>query len=170
MCKLIVPGMVSAVSLSESLFVVRPENLLVDANSPCAGVIVPNVRHLWYASWMNGLKFIHVWSAMGLQSQSLRSCWYNPQRAMRSSALIRSCWVVYGFLARVAISWTSVHLLNRISAGGSCGLYGAKNVMLFWRMASGVGLPYVVVSWLKMPRWTLSSSFLLLVELLAVQL
>jgi hypothetical protein len=30
-------------------------------------------------------------------------------------------------------------------------LYGAKNVMLFWRMASGVGLPYyVVASWSKM--------------------
>ena len=59
--------------------------------------------------------------------------------------------MVYGFLARVAISWTLVHLLKRIS-GGSSGLYGALNVMLFWRMASGVGFPYVVASWSNMFR------------------
>jgi len=50
--------------------------------------------------------------------------------------------VVYGFLASVAISWMSVHRLNRIS-GGSCGLYAAKKLTLFWRIASGVGLPYI---------------------------
>ena len=150
MCELIVPVMVSAVSSSDSSSVVRPANLLFCVNPPCAAVIVPDVRRCWwYSSWMNSLKLIHVCSAMGLHYQSLRSRWYNPQCAMRSGALIRSCWVEYGFLARVVISWTSVHHLKRIS-GRSCGLYGAKKVMLFWCMASGVGLPYVFASWLKM--------------------
>ena len=31
-------------------------------------------------------------------------------------------------------------------------MYGAKNVMLFLRMASGVGFPYVVASWSNMLR------------------
>jgi len=59
--------------------------------------------------------------------------------------------VVYGFLASVAISWTSVHHLNRI-LGGSYGLYTAKKLMLFWRIASGVGLPYADAIWSKMSR------------------
>ena len=126
--------MISAVSLLESLFVMRLANLLVGANPPCADVIVPDVRHRWYNYWMHGLKLIHVWSAMGLRSQSSTSRWF--------STLIRSCWVVYGFFASVTISWTSVHCLKRI-CGGSCRLYDTKNVMLFWCMASGVGLPHV---------------------------
>ena len=59
--------------------------------------------------------------------------------------------MVYGFLASVAISWTSVHRLSRIS-GGSCGLYAAKKLTLFWRIASGVGLPYIDAIWSKMSR------------------
>jgi len=128
-CELMVPAMVSAVSLSESTSVARPANLLFCANPPCADVIVPDVRRLWYASWMNGRRLIHVWSAMGLRSQSSRSRWYNPQSARRSIALMRSCWVVYWFLASVATSWTSVHRLNRIS-GGSCGLCQEVDVVL----------------------------------------
>ncbi len=58
---------------------------------------------------------------------------------------------MYGFFASVAISWTSVHCLNRIS-GGSWGLYTAKKLTLFWRIASGVGLPYVDANWSKMSR------------------
>ena len=57
--------------------------------------------------------------------------------------------MVYGFLASVAISWASVHCLNS-SSGGSCGLYGAKKLTLFWRIASGVGFPYVDANWSKM--------------------
>ena len=100
---------------------------------------------------MNGRRLIHVWSAMGLRSQSSRLLWYNPQCTRRSIALMRSCWVVYGFLASVAISWMSVHHLNRISRG-SCGLYAVKKLTLFWRIASGVGLPYVDAIWLKMSQ------------------
>ncbi len=37
------------------------------------------------------------------------------------------------------------HCLNRI-LGGSCVLYAAKNVMLFWRLVSGGSFPYVVTS------------------------
>jgi hypothetical protein len=133
-CQLMVPAMVSAVSSSESTSVARPANLLFCANPPCADVIVPDVRRLWYTSWMNGLRLIHVWSPMGLGSQSSRSHWYNPQRARRSITLIRSCWMVYGFLASVALSWASVHHLNSI-LGGSCGLYDAKKLTLFWRIA-----------------------------------
>ena len=59
--------------------------------------------------------------------------------------------MVYGFFASVAISWTSVHHLNRI-LGGSWGLYAAKKLTLFWRIASGVGLPYIYANWLKMSR------------------
>ncbi len=40
---------------------------------------------------------------------------------------------------RVAISWQMVHRLNRIS-GGSCRMYAAKNMRLFWRIVSGVGV------------------------------
>ena len=112
-----VPAMVSAVSSSELSFIVRPANLLFCVNPPCAEMIVPDVRRRWYASWMNGRKLIHVCSAMGLRSQVLRLHWYNPQHLMRSSVFVRSCWVEIRFLARVAISWTSVHLLNRISGG-----------------------------------------------------
>jgi hypothetical protein len=43
----------------------------------------------------------------------------------------------------------SVHRLNRI-LGGSCGLYAAKKLMLFWRIVSGVGLPYVDAIWSNM--------------------
>ena len=57
--------------------------------------------------------------------------------------------MVYGFLASVTISWASVHCLNRI-LGGSCGLYAAKKLMLFWHIVSGVGLTYVDAIWLKM--------------------
>ena len=59
--------------------------------------------------------------------------------------------MVYGFLASVAISWASVHHLNSIS-GGSCGLYDAKKLTLFWRIASGVGFPYVDANWSKMSQ------------------
>ena len=59
--------------------------------------------------------------------------------------------MVYGFLASVAISWTSVHHLNRIS-GRSCGLYAAKKLTLFSRIVSGVGLLYVDAIWSKMSR------------------
>ena len=73
MCELMVPAMVSAVSSLESTSVASPANLLFCANSPCADVIVPDVRRLWYASWMYGRKLIHVWSAISLRSQSSRS-------------------------------------------------------------------------------------------------
>ncbi len=39
----------------------------------------------------------HVWSTLGLCSQSSRLCWYSPQHAMRSSALTRSCCMVSDF-------------------------------------------------------------------------
>ncbi len=52
MCELIVPAIVSAVSLSESMFVARPEKRLLWAYLPCVEVIVPDVRHPWYASWV----------------------------------------------------------------------------------------------------------------------
>ena len=54
-------------------------------------------------------------------------------------------------MVRVAISWTSVHLLKR-SSGRSCGLYGDKKVMLFCCMASEAGLLYVIASWLNMSQ------------------
>jgi hypothetical protein len=47
MCEWIVPAMVSAVSLSESLFVVRPAKRLYWVYPPCVDVIVPDVRHHW---------------------------------------------------------------------------------------------------------------------------
>jgi hypothetical protein len=108
-------------------------------------VIVPDVRHCWYASWMKGRRLMHIWLPSGFRSQSSMLRWYRPHCAMRSKAFWRSCCVVYGFHARVAISWQPVHYLNRIS-GGSCGLYTAKNVRLFWRIVFGVGFPYVVAS------------------------
>jgi hypothetical protein len=43
------------------------------------------------------------------------------------------------FMARVAISWTSVHLLNSISVG-SCGLYTAKEVDIVLAHCVGGGL------------------------------
>jgi hypothetical protein len=89
---------------------------------------------------------MHIWLPSGFRSQSSMLRWYRPHCAMRSKAFWRSCCVVYGFHARVAISWQPVHYLNRIS-GGSCGLYTAKNVRLFWRIVFGVGFPYVVASW-----------------------
>ena len=38
--------------------------------------------------------------------------------------------------------------MKRIS-GGSYGLCGARKLRFFWRIASGVGLPYVNMSWSK---------------------
>ncbi len=67
----------------------------------------------------------------------------------RSMTFIRSCSSDYLTLAMMATSWQSAHRLNRI-LGGSRGLYGAKKVIIFWRMASGVGRPYVFMSWSKM--------------------
>ena len=131
MCDVMVLAIVLDVLLLDSSFIVR------SAKRSCADATVPEVGLRWYASWICGRRLIHVWSALGLHSQSLRLRWYIPVCAMRLSALMRSCCVVYRFLARVAISWTSVHLLNRIS-GGSCGLYTAKKLPLFWRIASGV--------------------------------
>ncbi len=45
MCKWIVPAIVSAMSLSESLFVARPAKRLFWAYPPCMEVIVPDMRH-----------------------------------------------------------------------------------------------------------------------------
>ena len=56
---------------------------------------------------------------------------------------------MYGTFATIVISWQSVQHLKSIS-GGSCGLYGARKLRLFRRIVSGVGLPYVVISWSKM--------------------
>ncbi len=145
MGELIVPAIVSAVSSSESLFVARPAKRLLWVYPLCVEVIVPDVRRRWYASWMKGWRLIHVWLPSGFCSQSSMLHWYRPHHAMRSRAFWRSCRVVHGFCARVAISWQLVHHLNRIS-GGSCRLYTAKNVRLFWRNVSGVGFPYVVAS------------------------
>ncbi len=58
---------------------------------------------------------------------------------------------MYGFLARVAISWRLMHCLNRIS-GVSCRLYTSKNVRLFWCIVSGVGFSYMVTSRSKILR------------------
>jgi hypothetical protein len=46
-CKWIVPAVVSAVPLSESLFVVRLAKRLLWAYPLCMEVIVPDVRHCW---------------------------------------------------------------------------------------------------------------------------
>ena len=134
MCDVMVLAMVLAVLLLDFSFVVKPAKRLFCAYPPCADVTVPEVRCRWYASWIWGRRLIHFWSALGLCSQSSRLRWYSPVCAMRSSVLMRSYCVMYGFLARVAISWTSVHLLNRIS-GGSCGLYATKKLTLFRHIA-----------------------------------
>jgi hypothetical protein len=105
MCVLIVLAIVSAVSLSEPLFVARLAKQLLWASPLCVEVIVPDVRHCWYASWMKGWRLIHVWLTSGLRSQSSMLLLYRPHHAMRSRAFRRSSWVVYGFCARVAISW-----------------------------------------------------------------
>ena len=141
--------MVLAVLSSDSLFIVRLMNQLFCTYPSCTDVIMSIVRRHWYASCISGHRLIHVWSVMSLRSQFSRSCWYSPHWVMRMRALMRSCWVVYRFLVRVAISYTSVHLLNR-NSGGSCGLYYVKKVMFFCCIASGVGLMYVVASRLKM--------------------
>jgi hypothetical protein len=47
MCEWIVPAIVSAVSLSESLFVARLAKGLFWAYPPCVEVIIPDVRHRW---------------------------------------------------------------------------------------------------------------------------
>ncbi len=130
MCKLIVPVIVLAVLLSKSLFVARPANQLLWAYQLCVEVIVSDVRRCWYASWMKGWRFIHIWLLSYFCSQSSMLRWYRLHRAMRSRAFWRSCWVVYRFCARVAVSWQSMHRLNRI-LGGSCGFYAANHVRLF---------------------------------------
>jgi hypothetical protein len=115
LCKLIVLAIMSAVFSSESSFVAGPEKWLLWTYPLCIEVIVPDVRHCWYASWMKGQRLIHVWLPSGFCSQSSMSRCYRPHRAMRSRAFWRSCWVMYGFCARVAISWQLVHRQNRIS-------------------------------------------------------
>ncbi len=117
MCALIVPVIVSAVSLSKSLFVARPGKRLLWAYPLCTEVIVPDVRHCWYASWIKGRRLIHVWLPSGFCFQSLVPRWYRLHLVMRSRAFLRNCWIAYGFCARVAISWQSVHCLNRILGG-----------------------------------------------------
>jgi hypothetical protein len=117
MCELIVPVIMSAMLSSESLFVAMPAKRLLWAYPLCVEVIAPDVRHCWYASWFKGPRLIHVWSPSGFGSQSSMSRWYRPHHAMRSRAFWRSCWVVYRFCARVAISWQLVHRLSRILGG-----------------------------------------------------
>jgi hypothetical protein len=106
-CKLIVPAIVSAVSLSatlSSLAVSPVKRLPSPVYPPCADVIVPNVMHHWFNSWMNGRRLIHIWSALGLRSQSLRSCMNMPLRVSRLMTFIIICSLVYGTLAIMAIS------------------------------------------------------------------
>jgi hypothetical protein len=119
MCKSIVPAIVFAVLLSESLFVARPAKRLLWAYPLCVEVIVPDMRRCWYASWMKGRRLIHIWLPSGFCYQSSMSCWYRPHCVMRYREFWRSCWVVYRFCSRVTISWQSVNYLNRI-LGGSC--------------------------------------------------
>ena len=129
MCDVMVSAMVLTVLLLDSSFVVRPANLLFCVYPPCAAVTIPKLGVVGMPLGYGGVD-VHVCSALGLRSQSSRLCWYSPVHTMRLSALIRSCCVVYRFLARVEISCMSVHLLNRIS-GGSCRLYSAKKLTLF---------------------------------------
>jgi hypothetical protein len=93
-----------AVLSSDSLFVARLAKRLFWAYPLCVEVIIPNVRHCYYASWMKRQRLIHIWLPSGFCSQSSMSHCYRPHRAMRSRAFLRSCWVVYGFCARVEIS------------------------------------------------------------------
>ncbi len=71
MCKLIVPAIVFAVLMSESSFVARPAKQLLWAYPLCVEVIVPDVRHRWYAPWMKGQRLIQVWLSSGFCSQIL---------------------------------------------------------------------------------------------------
>jgi hypothetical protein len=58
---------------------------------------------------------------------------------MRSKAFRRSCWVVYGFCTRVAISWQSVHLVNRSS--GVLRILGRKKCEFVLAQCVGGRLP-----------------------------
>jgi hypothetical protein len=59
--------------------------------------------------------------------------------------LIKNCSLVYCTFAMIVISWQSAHHLNK-SSRGTCGLYGAKKLRLFWCIELGVGLPYVTIN------------------------